>query len=296
MSDSSHGQNLLHVQQQQLGPQLNSLGQQQLIFHHGQQNQAQTPSRSGSVDMPSNTRDIILHNPSLPPHSGQVEPYLRYTDVPSTVVTPMSERQQQQADTNGQSGQNHRQPPLRFQPAVYANRGLLSGFVPVRASGSIPHQQLEGGVQPNAQVLPARRPMTFAELSQRAAHLRTFITRLETTSNTLQNNRAAIEPSQFTNQMLQLTAEIRTKKELLAKVIQLLNQMAARGENDGTLNGSQEVLTHVASDGPSQVNNPQNNNPTLGSPDDSRVARVQMVCPMSLNVHLDISRAELTSP
>jgi len=148
---------------------------------------------------------------------------------PPTFVTRMPQHQQHQASMNAQSGQNQGQPLFGSQPATDANRG------------SPPHPaQIPGPAQvSNAQNLPAgRRPMTYTELRERAATLQAFIAKQESMAMTLSNNRALVDHTTFMNRMQQLAAEVRGKKELLAKVTQAMNAVGPQGQGQNS-NGSQ---------------------------------------------------------
>lgn len=89
-------------------------------------------------------------------------------------------------------------------------------------------------MQANGQGLASgRRPMTFLELRDRAQQIREVIAKQEATAMGLNNSRASVEQSAYLNQMQALAADVRSKKDLLTKVVQAMNQM----QNSG--NGSQ---------------------------------------------------------
>lgn len=242
-------------QQQQFGlpsSQMNAPSQHP-AFHDqqgGQQNQAQMSANFGNVGMTSSTQlqANINGRPSLqalgPNISRQIEmlnlaqnqqhqnPQL----APPTYVTRMAQHQQQQVSMNGQPGQNQGQPLFGSQPATDVNRG--SPPHPAQLPGTVSHPQ--GAMQSNPQGLPAgRRPMTYLELRDRATQLRSVIAKHESMAAALSQSRASIEQGVFLNRMALLGAEIKTRRDLLTKVVQAMNTMAPQGQNTGNPNGSQ---------------------------------------------------------
>jgi hypothetical protein len=81
--------------------------------------------------------------------------------------------------------------------------------------------------------------MTHVELRDRATQIQASIAKQEASAMHLNNNRASIEQSTFIAQMQALAADVRTKKELLSKVYQAMNQLATQGANTSNGNGPQ---------------------------------------------------------
>jgi hypothetical protein len=269
MTDLIRSQNLARVQgQQQLGQQQQQQQQfglsssqmsapgQHSGFHDqqsGQQGQPQIPSGFGSnIGLPNssqlqanfNNRNAMLHTFNQAPMARQLEligmTQNQQHPNPQTSSASFAARmaQQQQGGMNGQPGQNQGQPTLFSSPIMPASdaRRASPSHPSSQAPGSIPNQQ--GGMQPNGQGVPgSRRALSLLELKDRASQIQSFISKQEATAMNLNSNRSSVEPTVFMAQMQALAADVRNKKELLAKILHTMNQMAPQGLNNS--NGTQ---------------------------------------------------------
>ncbi|KIM85799.1 hypothetical protein PILCRDRAFT_345353 [Piloderma croceum F 1598] len=112
---------------------------------------------------------------------------------------------------------------------------------PISDSGSMSNQH--GSMQANGQAMPpGRRPMTFLELRERASQIQAYITKLQAAALALNTNRASVGQASFLTQMQALAADYRSKKELLAKLVQAMNQATSNSNGNGPQGGNPRNL------------------------------------------------------
>jgi len=259
MADLLRSQNLARVQgQQQMGQrqqfgmtssQMNNPGQHPGFHDHqtSQQNQPQTSAGFGSnMGIPNSTqlqgnfsnRNAMLQAFNQGPMSRQLElmnlAQSQQHQNPQAGPANFAARMAQQHQQSGMSGQNQQgQASLFSSPSTQASdANRTSPSHPPSQTLSIPN--LHGGMQANEQGLsPGQRNMTYLELRDRITQLRSLIAKQEAAAMSLSSNRASVEQGTFLNQMQALAAEVRSKKDVLARLMQAMNQ-ASQGSNSGS--------------------------------------------------------------
>ena len=256
MADFLRSQNLARVQgqqQQQFGlssSQMNASGQHP-GFHDqqgSQQSQSQVPASFGSntgIANPTqlqanfNNRNAMLQAFNQGPMSRQLElmglaqnQQHPNPQVNSANYAARMAQQQQQGGMNSQNQQG--QPTLFSSPAMQTSDTNRSSppHSSSQTSGSMPNQQVS--MQTNGQGMPpGRRPMTLVELRDRASQIQAFIAKQEAAAMNLNHNRASLEQAAFLTQMQVLANDVRSKKELLSKILQAMHQLAPQGSSGG---------------------------------------------------------------
>jgi hypothetical protein len=247
-------------QQQQFGlpsSQMNAPGQHPSYHdqHGPQQSNSQMPAGFGSnMGIPNatqlqtnfNTRNAMLQafnqpiSRQLDMMGLQNQQHQNAQGGPANFTARMAQQQQQQQ----QSG-----PSQQGQPTIFSSPAMQTSDAnrasPPRPSsqtpGSMPNQQ--GGMQANGQGMPpGRRPMTFHELRERASQIQAYIAKQESAAMNLNTNRASVEQGSFLAQMQALAADVRGKKELLAKLVQAMNQATSNGNGNGPQGGNPRNL------------------------------------------------------
>jgi hypothetical protein len=72
-----------------------------------------------------------------------------------------------------------------------------------------------------------RRPMTFLELRDRAAHLHALIHNRETVMAQFSNHRAGMSDADYLRQMQVWKGEVKSQRDMLTKVLQAMNHISA---------------------------------------------------------------------
>jgi hypothetical protein len=258
MADFLRSQNLARVQgqqQQQFGlssPQMNAPGQHPSFNDQqgSQQSQSQVPVGFGStigIANPTqlqanfNNRNAMLQAFNQGPMSRQLElmglaqnQQHPNPQVNSANYAARMAQQQQQGGMNSQNQQG--QPTLFSSPAMQTSDTSRSSPPHSSSQTSMPNQQVN--IQTNGQgIPPGRRPMTLVELRDRASQIQAFIAKQEAAAMNLSHNRASLEQAAFVAQMQALVNDVRSKKELLSKVLQAMNQLAPQGSINSSGNG-----------------------------------------------------------
>jgi hypothetical protein len=254
VADLIRSQNIARVQgQQQMGQQqqfglsssqMNTPGQHPGYHdqHGPQQSNSQMSAGFGSnMGIPNatqlqanfNTRNAMLHafnqpiSRQLDMMGLQNQQHQNAQGGPANFAARMA---QQQSGMNGQSQQSQQgQPTIFSSPAMQASD--VNRASPPRPSSQTPgSMNQQGSMQANGQGMPpGRRQMTFLELRERASQIQAYIVKQEAAAMALNNNRASVEQGSFMAQMQALAADVRGKKELLAKLGQAMNQATSNG-------------------------------------------------------------------